>query len=447
MNFSAYLKNGVWDYLLCAVASSALCYSLLIGFLATIPHQEAPWAVAGCCALLSAALFVVAFNFRTAVVGAPVFAAIVVGCAIASWAPSEAAGLFDDVVGNGALFVFMAALSAVAVFTLSRKRSLTLVLLVGGLILMAAFEYLYWDGQVVGMALFGISAACLFAYRNYQQKLIGSDSDEISFGSTVAAAGAIGLAALLLAAGVFALLIAPQEPPGLTVKLLTKHVRLDEEHVVGTGDETSIINDRLFSWNVSGTTPDSSTNEEQDPDSGDDEENDDGGQLEQDTAGSAFNIDGMGLGLGSAVRIRPPAWIPFALPLIILLVIAGLIAVRKAIRRRRRNGIRALPAGERVERFYLMFMDAFAKMKMAVPQCQTLQEYVTGAAGEIRRFEQVTGDFAFAGLTDTYSRVVYGGEQPSNRDLACFDEYYRTFHRRARKFVGPMRYIRLFFRI
>ena len=444
--FALYAKHSVWDFVLCAIASSALCYSSLIAFLATVPFQEAPWVIAGLCTLVTAALFIVAYNFTTALVGSIALVAVFCVSAGVCWSLSPASVPFEDVVGNNVFLVFEVALSSVAVFVLSRRKPLVIVLLVGGLILCASLEYLYWNGQFVSAGLFCMATICLYAYRNYQLSLIGSDSEDISFGSSTFAAGVVGLLSVLLATGVFMLVIAPLEPPNVTVKLLTKHMRVDEKHVAGTGDEESVINIELFSWNDTGTESGTGTSEGESAERGNgDRETDD--MSPQATAGSSFNIDNTGQDSGTAIRIAAPDWMPIAIPLIIVALIALVIAARKLVRRSRCNRIRALPSRERVEGFYLMFVRAFGKMKMAVPDCQTLREYVNAAAGEIGRFEGQLDNVAFAGLTETYSSVVYGHEDPSDEQLASFDEYYGTFYRNARKYVGPIRYLRLFFRI
>lgn len=441
------MKNCIWDLVLCAIASSSLCYSCLIAFIATKAYQPTPWLVVLFCTVVVALLFVIARNFLTSIVGSIILVVATCVCAGVFWSLSSAESLFDDVVGNDAYLVLMVVLVSVVVFVLSRRKALILVLLIGGLALCATMEYLYWEGQVIALILFCVSVACLYAYRNYQGKLLGSDSERISFGSTTVAAGIIGIMSVLLAIGVFALIIAPQDPPSLPLKLLTKHVRINEEHVIGTGDEMSVLNDQLFSWNVSGTQQGDASSEEQSPNSGENEEESDGGDQSPESSGSSFNIDNTDLDLSSAVRIRVPDWLPIIAPFAVLLVVALVIAARKLARRRRYNRIRALPPDEHVKRLYLMYVDAFRKMKMPAPTFQTLSEYAMNASAEIGRFEGAVNDTAFADLTRTYSRVVYGAETPNESEVLAFDSYYRSFYKRARKYVGSLRYIGLFFRV
>ena len=447
MGLKGYLRASLWDFVLCSIASSSLCYVCLIAFISTLPYSDAPWIVIAACTIVTAGLFVTSYSLRTAIIGSIV---LVFAFAIAlamSWSSSGALGLFDDIVGNGAYLVVLVSMCSVAVFGLSRKRGLSIVLLVGGVVLCCAIEYLYWDNRIVGSTLYLLSVICLSAYRYYQSRLIGSDSEEVSFGSVTLAAFAMGAVSVALAIGVFSVFIVPLGHPSLTMKLLTKHVRLDEEHVVGTGDEVSVINELLFSWNVSGTSPATKENEGRDSDAGDTDESENGGEKEQETAGSSFNIDGTGVDLGSAVRIRVPDWLAYAVPFALLFLVGLTICARKLVRRYRVNRIRALPGPECVEAFFLMFVKAFGKMGMAVPAGRTLREFADGSTGEIGRFEGVMGRTAFADLTETYSRVVYGEENPDDGEIAAFNTYYKSFYRNARKYVGTLRYVVLFFRI
>ena len=445
--FLSYVKNSLIDYALCAIASSSLCYACLIAFLSTIPYRDSPWLIVLCCAGVSAVLFVVGYNLKTAVVGSVLLVVATFGAALALWAPSGAAGLFDDVVGNGALLVFMVVLCSVLVYVLSRRRALVIVLLVVGLLLCCVMEYLYWNNQIVAAVAYAVAVACLYAYRNYQANLMGSDSEQISFGSTTLASGAICLFSIGLAVGIFGAVVAPMNPPSLVVKLITRHVALQEEHVKGIGDELSVRNELLLSWNTDSNIPDSSTATGENPQGGTNEENDDSGDESQHTAGSSRGLDDPGDEDVTAMTSKLPDWMPVVIPFIVIALVALVIAARKLVRRIRYNRIKQLPANDRIESSYLAFLSWFEKMHMATPTCQTLGEYVQASSGEIGRFEQTTGNVEFANLTKSYERSVYGGGVPTPEDIARFDDYYAGFHRNARKFVGPLRYARLFFRI
>lgn len=447
MGLGTYLKNSVFDFLLCAVASSALCYACLIAFNATHPFQDSPLLVIGCCTALTAALFVIAYDFRTAVFGSVLLALAVIGAALASWASSGAAGLFDDVAGNGAFLVLMIAACAVLTFVLSRRKALVLVLLVGGTLACAVMEYLYWDHQVVATLLFVLAAGSLYAYRNYQQGLLGSDSEQLAFGTTTLAAVGVCLLALVLSVGVFAAAIEPLQPQSVTVKLLTRHVRLQEEKVTGVGDDVSVQNERLFSNNTSGQTEGSSSGEGTSNDRQSDSDEQQRKDQTQHAAGASYGLDSSSDDEAQAQRLQPPEWLPLVLPLAILLAVVLVIVARKAVRRSRYRKISALAPRARVRASYLMLVGAFDKMRVSKGPGLTLEEHARGAHEVFSRFERTSAEPAFPGLTRIYEGVVYGERTPSEEELGRFESYYRRFYKNARRFVGRLKYCILFFRI
>ena len=447
MGFVNYLKHSLWDFVLCACASSALCYVCLIAFVATHSLQDSPLLIIGCCTALSAVLFAIAYNTRTALVGSALLAIVLVAIAVMCWTASPAESIVDDVAGNNVYLVILVTICSVLTFVLSRRKVGALVLLVGGLVVCALMEYLYWDGQLVASAVFGVSAAVLYAYRNYQSGLAGSDSERLLFDSVTGVSAAMAAISVLLAVGVFAVLVAPLDPPSVVVKLLTRHVQLDEVEVRGTGDEVSIRNDLLFSILADGTVQSRSEGEGTDDDR---EETDEDPQSEeeqqQDVAGATFGLDNTGDDAAEAVSMQLPEYWPVLALLLVVLIVALVIAARKMIRQRWRRRTLELPADMQVKRYFLYFVNSLGKMKVPQPSNQTLREYLDSLRGQLSEFEG-SSEPEFLELADTYSRCVYGKAPMSPEETARFDRYYEGFHHHARRFVGPIKYLALFFKI
>ena len=452
MGFLSYAKYSVWDFVLCAIASCCLSCSCFVGFKATHVFMADPLPAILLCVVLTAAFFAIAYRPNIAAAGSVALVVLICAGAVAGWQASGTESLLDDVEGNYAYLVVLCSLCSAAVFMLSRKRAGAVVLLVGGLFLCAIMEYLYWGGHLVEFVLFGLSAAALLAYRRYQAGLRGSDTEQLSFGSAVIAAVVVVALATGLSAGVFAVCIAPLDPPNVIVKLLTKHVRMDEEHLLGVGDAVDVENDDLTS---------SDTNDRQNPES---DENANGSQDQQqnmddssqsddntvDDAGSAVGLDEyMDHDAGQAVNTSMPDWAPFLMGFLVIALVAAIIAGRKYLRRRRVEALRALPPDERVRGMFLLLLGKLRRMKVPEPECQTLNEYLVTVEPMMARFEQLEGDAKpqWNELVATYALSAYGKVTPSDGDLATFDTYYGEFYRRARRYVGNVRYPVMFFRI
>ncbi|MBO4365638.1 MAG: hypothetical protein J5804_05025 [Eggerthellaceae bacterium] len=450
MSFGNYLKQSVFDMLLCACSAAALCYVCLIAFIATLGYQDSPFIVIVSCIALTAALFCVAYNLRTSLIGGVALAFLFGGAVIACWMQSGTPSLFDDVKGNNAYLVIEVALCCVMVFVLSRRKATAIALLVGGTVLCCAMEYLYWNGKIVATAIFVIATGALYALRAYKANLRGSDSDKLMFGPAVAVAGGLGCLSVLLALGVFALVIAPLNPPAYTLKLVTHHIQLQEVEVRGTGDQVSLLTELLKSLNVLGSkdAPADSDDVNDDKDSQQDQNQDT--DQEQETGGSSFGLnEPSDKDAAEAFAINVPPYVPVLLALALIAVVFAVIFGRKAMRRKKYERICSLPPGERLCQLYLYFTKAFTKMKVKRPDSATLREYMDSAGGVYANFEKA--DFsespAFAKLTESYSKCAYGRMEPSDEELDAFEEYYREFHRRAASYVGRLRYVPLFFRI
>ena len=450
MSFAAYIRQNVFDMVLCMCASASLCYSCLIAFLSTLSYLDQPLPVIGFCMALTAVLFVVAYNLRTALVGSVVLAGVVIGVAVASWAGSGAASIFDDVAGNNVYLVIEVVLSCLAVFLLSRKKVGCAVLLVGGLLMCCVMEYLYWNYRLVPAVLFAVCVAALFALRNYRQGLKGSDTERVQFGATAVVAGAVGCASVLLALGVFALFIAPLEPEGLVVKLITHRVQVQEIEVRGTGDQVSLLTQLLQSLNALGSVdaPAGSDSADEQEASSEDQEQEE--EQEQDAGGSSFGLDRTGEDTANPLSMFEPSYVAALAALAIVLLVALAIWLRKMLRRRTYKRIRSLPGVDQVRAFYLYFTNAFSKMRISRPESATLREYMESASGVYASFEKTDSaadEPAFAKLTETYARCTYGQVMPSDEDVSSFDDYYRKFHKMAAGYVGRLKYVPLFFKI
>lgn len=448
MSFSAYLRQSLWDYILCICAASSLCSSCLIAFQATSPLQgNVPLVIAVNAAIL-ALLFIIAYRPLSAGIGAAALVVVFCVAIVAAWRISGVEILFGDGQGNGVFAVIIFTLSSVLTFVLSRKKTLTIVLLVGGAILSAAMEYLYWQGHVLSIAIFIISAGALIAYRNYQDGLRGSQTEAVSFSTTAIATVLVTALGTGLSFGLFAVVISPLSPPNVVVKLITEHKRVQEEHLRGVGDTLNVENKNLFSLNTSTEQQDATGNEGQlqQKNNMDDVKQANSDQTSA-NAGSAFALDKPSDENATAVSMHVPEWAPFAIGALIIALIAAAILIRKALRHRWLASLKTKRPSEQAEEYFLYFLRSLGRMDVPMPHHQTIREYAKSIEPQAQDFEQTDGSPAFTALATTYGEVVYGAKEPEESELRAFDDYYAAFHKRSVRFVGRAKYLIVFFRI
>ena len=441
-----YVKTSLIECVLCIVASTCLAYTACSGFYATQGYQDATGIAltALICAALTCALFAVAYSRRTVLIGVPILVALVVGALVASVATSLVATPMEDVAGNRLYYALCTIVPCVAVFLLSRKKVGCIVLIVCGVALCAAVEYLYWYGHVASFLLFLVAAATLYVYRGYQASLLASESVRLAFGSITLCALALAGVAVLAGVGLFAGVIAPLGPGNITVKLVTEHYRADELEVRGIGSNDDTLDE------------DEQTDESND-EVVESSEPDEAAPLEDEGAGenpfdmlSAADDDSLlgriGSGLAS-FSLLVPEWGPWALLAVLAALVAASIFLKKLLRRRRFERAWGKGGGEAMRELYLFFLDRFRRFKIPQPGTLTLTEYAAGFSETFRAFEQGAAAPEFARLTDVYVGHVYGDAPVSEADLALFKDYYERFYKRACGYVGRLRYCRMFFRV
>ena len=449
---TSYFRSILWDCLLCVLTSVGLCYTLASGFFSTQAFQTPLGALlmAASSAVMCAALFLVTRNTKSTMIGSLVLIVACLAILGVCLATSTGGSILDDGAGNNVIPGLLFLLTPILVFALSRRRSTALVLIVAGVFLCATVEYLYWYGHVASFVAFLVGAVALFVFRTYQKNLLASESETTAFDSVSIAGLALGLLAVLCAGGLFAAIIAPLAPPHAQVKLITEHYRIQQEEVKGTGNTTSVENLDIYSDKQGSKTEQSSNDDSTQANKRTEGKTSQGNATTQDVTGTQLNMgkdDSKGQGGGGGLGMQLPEWLPyFLIPLVILLVL-GAIAVKKLLRRRRHAQMTAGGNALAVQSLYLFFLARLVRMGFPEPGSQTLLDYVQNQNGALCSFERSSGTYEFASLTEVYAQALYGGKPIGDEQLALFEDYYRSFYKRARAYVRTPKYCLLFFLI
>ena len=432
MSFRQFLRYGIWDILLCALAGGSLAFIVTSGFYASVFLRSQVYVIAIAALVVSTVLYCISFNARTAAFGSlgvlVAFIVVMVVCVQASTSSS----LFADEEGNYALACVLVFAPLLLTFLLTRKRMLCAVLLVVGVFAAAIIEYLYAYGDVIPLVLFGLSAIVMSIYRTYLYSLMDSESDAMAFNSVALGGLVLGVLSVALGLGVFALVIAPLNPPAAEIKLITEHYRIEYEHVRGIGESADVQNDDLYSNELS--------DEEQmanrdvgDIESKQDQNADGEGEDDADTTGTSGNAQG--------ILLEQVAWWALIVLLVVLLIVLLVVLVKRLLRRRWYAGVVAKPNDEQVREFYLFFLERFRRLKIVRPQGQTLAEFTRNYDDKFAYFERTAPAGTFGDLTQVYTGVVYGDAPASDEAATRFRDYYAAFYKNARGYVGRLRYL------
>lgn len=439
MKFSTYIRFAVWEFLLVALASTALAYTLLDGFYIAPQLQYSPIPAAIALAVL-VALYAISFNRRTLRVGAVVLTVCLITVLGASIALSPAEPM-QDAEDNYFYFTLVCVVVPVLVFLLARRRGGTAILFIGGTFACALIQFFYMRYELLWTFVFLASALALIVYKNYQLSARTATSvGKLSFAAGFGVSLATVLVAVGLGSAVWFGIIAPLDPGAVQIKLITEIRALETVPVQGSSDE--FLTPRMD------LTSDKTNNDERTTD--DLKQSEDGRPeparpkdettKEDEQSGSLMGVD-----LDSIVESfdfesnAPQAWLILGVLMLIPLSIAAYFIGRRLYRNHRLKKMQKLEPVEQVQALYGFLMSKLAKVGFALPAGSTVLEFARNNVGTMERMDAETG-VDFWAITDVYADVTYGKRQPTSDQLQLFHQYYKGFWKAARKQLGAMRY-------
>lgn len=530
MSYGAYLRTCALEFLLCAVMALGLGLNVVQAF--HIPQEEAANVALVLVATMVplACCFLAGYSKRSLLIGVPL---IVVSIAVYLFALSQITptALFVEGYENRALvFIVLLPLSFI-VYLFARTRLGLIIAFVAGGVTCGAIQFLYDMNLVVPTVAYLAACATLYVLKSSPVPLQpssfsnegsavrggrgtisthasseGTSNVTSSFaralGSDAAsriprAVMALGLvaASALLSVGLFALVIAPLNPPAHELKLITEYYSLEEVHVSGLLAFLHQRNDQLSSSNESNESQYSDMLDEksQDAEGGADsqQEGDDDrlgdGSYDATTAGDPLSI----------VRyLQEHWWVGFIALVLIVLAWMLVVAVRRHMRKRRLERWRSLGARAEylaafdhvcttLERARLINRGSKTPHELAASTDQlavTLERWPIGsqanaaydaaaeeapraktAVDDTREDSAVTGSALmhsgegskaicyassqFGRLAECFARVSYGGEQPSASEISSLESYVELMPKRLPRAIGRLRYLGHFFRV
>lgn len=435
-----YLKNSIWDFLLCCLLSASLAGDIVQGFYVPVFLSTALMPLLLTTLAVQGILVFAAYNRRTIWAGigffllcAVLLIVLVQGGWFAGW--------------EGAVeYYFIAVLVSLAVFLLSRTRLGMLILLVLGVLLLAAAAFLQYTKSAVPFLLFLWGGFCLLFDRIYRHNVLHTRSARPAFSAYAALTSVI--CALALAAG-FAfhfVVIAPLRPPTRELKLVTRLMSLEVLEKLGVASHVEIFDNEKFAQanqdsnrisSNQGETPQESPQTQP-------QRNDDPAGQRQD---SQDQVKQYGSGLpetvSNAISYLRKDYTALYLAGAVLLAIAALAGGKHLQRRLRYRALRKGNRKEQVIHFYHFFVKQFQKLKLPSRGTDTPLEYSTRLGPLLARtFRE---EPAFSDLTAVFMECCYGDREPDEEGYRKYLAYYGLFYRNCRRTLGLPGYALRFF--
>lgn len=446
MSVRDYLRAAAGEYLIVLLAAAALSWNLSTALYASAAGSPAAAAVT--CAVVVAALFAAVYDRRTLLWGGMGLGVIALACVAAAVVAGGGSAFVDE---EGNLFLFECAIVAVAlaVFLLSRTKVGSIALACGGCVACGLVEYLYQELHFVSACLFVLACAMLVVWRCYRLALRGSVARKASFASAFGLAAGAAVLASGLALGAYFVIVAPLNPPAQEVKLITEYWALEEIPRRGTSEELALTDPDLTTALTNDTQNQVKQDETQDQ------------QRDANQSQGVFQSIGSGLSnFAAAMGFTPEGvrdlrlvtnnlpwygWVLIAL--LVLLVVFGPIALKKALRRRFYRKAEEAGPREFVIALYQRFTRDFARMGVPAYPSATPWEYALASERTLRTFSENEGNVAFSRVTEAFMRASFSRDDVTDEDVAACRSFYGSLYRNCRRFCGRVRYIWLFFRL
>jgi len=343
---------------------------------------------------------------------------------------SLSAAVYSGFYYDPKIYILVAVITVILVLLLTRTRVGTGFLFALGTILLAGASFLEFPIMVWTVVLLQMCVLAMFMYRVYRTHLQKSNVCTERPMRYFVQASAVGIVSVLVAVGLFALVIKPLNPPTEELKLIRHLMSMDMLETLGVASVKTIFDDTL------------STQEEPEGTEFANEESENDSEMETPFETPEQNIDSPDQSftqtfLQTVSYFKNHTHYLWFL-LLIPIAIAALLLFRYAYRLRWRKKRAAMPASALVLDYYKYFLKRLRHAGMGISDRQTLSEYNIIYSMRLGGYRQ--GDVTFSCLTKTYERVLYGAMEVSESEAGQFETFFNGFHKALRQDIGSVKY-------
>jgi hypothetical protein len=449
MGFRAYLKASLIDYLLCVLLSVATSSIIFYGFYVSPDLQFNSLLTIGFCAAVLVCVFLAGYNKRTTLVGTIALATIAVVALVLVVVLSGGSSVLSDSEDNPAVYFMVLSIVSLAVFLLSRQLWGLAVLTTLVVFSTALVEFLYDFTYITNVAAMLLALGCLCIYRAYLIRLRKTATKKAVLLWATVTALVCCVVAFAGAFGIYAVVIEPLNPPAQEVKLFVRYYALEELYVRGTNAElaitdpnltTALINEQVEEVKEEDQPPDA----QQEPDDYDP------------TAIPKTMRDMQALATNSVNGLQDffynithnlPDWTYPVLLGILVLVVVGVVFLKRLLRVRWYAKIRKLPAAEQVKQLYRFYLERFRRLRIVRPQQTTLREFAKKSASKMIVFADNKLEVPFFDLTLIYEYAGYGDQELDEETIKPFHVFHDAFYHNCLTYLGRFRYCLKYFRL
>ncbi|MCD8364386.1 MAG: DUF4129 domain-containing protein [Clostridiales bacterium] len=433
-----YLKERIWELILCSAASAALVVTFVQGFYVPDSIADNFWLAL----VISAVIIFLALLTGYNRLGMIIFPIAVAAAAVIGFLYMNANGIdIVDTEGSDTsvyIYCFAVVILPLVVYLITRGRIGIWVLMIVGCALIGVMDYLAYDVRVWWCACFICCCPILFVLKLYRARSLSGSAFSPQFGKQFRSGLLAALVSLVLAADVYGGIVRPLSPPTIDMEFIVQIIRWNVLEQAGITDQYTEANEMMTAQTEQNQLQSDQQNEEEDTQAQEMEEPD-----EEDVDESLG--DNTGNGSGEEVEYSAVSYAERIRNYIILVIVLVCIAVaavpltKNRIWKKKLREANALSPGERAVFLCREYMKRFGRLGFVRSKWQTEREYAQNLHTTLDNYTE--GTVSLPEMMEIYIRARYGGQEPTPEEDAALLSFYPLFKNNYRKRKGTFHYL------
>lgn len=435
--FQRYLKNNIWDTILCTIVSAILVQAACKGFYIPEELADSIAAISFTALLFQIFFLLCSYNRRSIAISMIILCvAVLVMVIVLRRNPDNA---------EETLYPLVAFAISALVFLFSRSKSRAGALFLFGSIELAGAAFLQYSQNIAAFLIFLWAAGTLFFYRVYRSQLLKLDSVRPALTSFFLTASIISVLIIAVGAGLHHFVIRPLDPPTRELKLITRLISLEVIQKIGVSSEIYLIDNERISDKTEKSDRISSLKGEKDDDSVAPNSPDEDVSAGQQEGGMAERIFGSGKDVESAFAISYQQKNYFIIygAIGFVLIIVCAICLKRHSRKKWYRKLLQKDRKQQILELYHFFLKKLQHIGFPSADTCTPKEYANRIKAQFIRFAGKDCDFGI--ISDAFSRSFYGDLHPEENEYQLYLRLYNEFYKNCRKQLGNVRYVFKFY--
>ena len=434
-----YLKERVWEMILCAVASAVITVVFSQGFY--VPDRFADNF--GLALVISAIVVVLAFLTGYNRLGMIVFPIAVAAAAAIAFLCLNVRNIdIVDVEGSDTsiyIYGFAAIIVPLVVYLVTRGRIGVWVLLIAGSTFIGAMDFLHYEVRVWWVVCFVCCCPVLYVLKLYRARSLSGSTFSPQFGRQFRNGLVVALISLVLAGGVYVGVIRTISPPTYDMAFISRIIRWNILEQVGVTDQYTVLNEELTARTLWDNVLTNQMNEEEDTEAQEEPEEARPEEEEEsmgDNTGGGNGEEVEESAVSFAERVRN-----FVIVLVIIICAAAVSIplIKRYLWKRTLKNANALPARDRVILLCRYYMKRFGRLAFGRSKSQTEREYAEAIGATLDNYTE--GTLSLPDMMGVYVRARYGHLSPTQEEDEAILGFYPIFRKNLQKKKGRFYYL------